>query len=47
MHANGACTMTLYDFIDRRYASLFIVSLFFSSVILMTAHHSALTCLQR
>jgi hypothetical protein len=39
--------MTLYDFIDRHYASLFIVSCFFSAVILMTAHDIAITWIQR
>jgi len=46
MHAHGAPAVTLYDFIDQHYASLYITSWFFSSVVLMTVHDIAITWIQ-
>lgn len=38
--------MTLYDLIDQHYASLLIVSCFFSAVTLMTVHDIAMAWIQ-
>ena len=46
MHANGAAAVTLYDFIDQHYLSLYITSWFFSAVTLMTVHDIAMAWIQ-